>query len=67
MTRKGKGKHLLQILLHKQPEVTITLPRIPEGVIVVPNIIGCVEKLRYLERDVVDKDKFHELYPQIYM
>ena len=58
MMRKGKGKHLLQIFLHKQPEVMITLPHIPERVTIVPNIIGCVEKLRYSENDVVDKEIF---------
>ena len=45
----------------------ITLPRIPEGVIVLPNIVGCVEKLQYSGHYVVDKDKFQELDPQVYL
>ena len=45
----------------------ITLPCIPEGVIVLLDIVGCVEKLGYSSHYAVDKDKFQELDPQVYL
>jgi hypothetical protein len=32
-----------------------------------PNILGCVEKLRYANHDVENRDKFYEFEPQVYM
>jgi len=43
------------------------LPHIPKGVTILPNILGCVERLRYTNYGVVDKDKFPEFEPQVYM
>ena len=60
---KRNGKQSMQRSLCKQPEAAITLPHILEGVIVLPNIVGCVEKLWYSGHYVVDKDKFQELDP----
>jgi hypothetical protein len=54
----GNRTHSVKISYCKQTKFTITLPRIPEGVIVLPNIVGCVEKLQYSSHDVVDKDNF---------
>jgi hypothetical protein len=36
-------------------------------VTILPNILGCVEKLRYADHDVADRDKFPEFEPQVYM
>jgi hypothetical protein len=36
-------------------------------VTILPNILGCVEKLRYADHDVADRDKFIEFEPQVYM
>ena len=63
----GARKQLVHISQCKQLEVMITLPCILEGVTIVPNIVGCVEKIRYSGHDVTDKDKFQELDPQVYM
>ena len=51
----------------KQLEVMVTLPCILEGVTVLCNIVGCVEKIRYSCHDVTDKEKFQELDLQVYM
>jgi hypothetical protein len=34
---------------------------------ILPDILGCVEKLKYFDHDVTDKDKFPEFVPQVYM
>ena len=65
--RKRNGKQSVQRSLCKQPEAAITLPHILEGVTVLPNILVCVEKLRYSGHDIEDKDKFQEFDPQVYM
>jgi hypothetical protein len=36
-------------------------------VTILPNILGCVEKMRYANHDVADRDKFHEFEPHVYM
>jgi hypothetical protein len=44
----------------KQEEIPITLPHIPEGVKIFPKILGCIEKMRYADHDVAERDKFPE-------
>ena len=51
-------KQSMHITQCKQLEVMITLPCILEGVTILPNIVGCIEKIRYSGHDVIDKDKF---------
>jgi hypothetical protein len=36
------------------------LPHIPAGVQVLPNLLGCIDKLRYADQDVKYTDKFPE-------
>jgi hypothetical protein len=57
-TRNGKRKQSVHISQCKQLEVMVTLPCILEGVIILCNIVGCVEKIRYSCHDVIDKEKF---------
>jgi hypothetical protein len=52
---------------HKHPDTTIILPCIPEGVQAMPTLLGCVEKLKYSDHDVVDAGKFPEFAQQVYM
>ena len=63
----GNMKQSVHISQCKQLEVMITLPCILEGVTILPNIVGCIEKIRYSGHDVTDKDKFQESDPQVYM
>jgi hypothetical protein len=51
----------------RHPDATIVLPHIPEGVQVMPNLLGCVERLRYSDHDVVDAGKFPEFVQQVYL
>jgi hypothetical protein len=55
---KGKGKQTVHRSPHKQPEVTLVLPCIPTGVQVLPDFLGCIDKLCYVDHDVKDRDKF---------
>jgi len=55
---KWNRKQSVHISQCKQLEVMITLPCILEGVTILPNIVGCIEKIRYSGHDVIDKDKF---------
>jgi hypothetical protein len=43
------------------------LPHIPEGVQATQTLLGCVERLRYIEHDVLDNKKFLEFAQQVYM
>ena len=61
--RNGNRKQSMHISQCKQLEVMITIPCILEGLTILPNIVGWVEKTRYLGDDVTDKDKFQELCP----
>jgi hypothetical protein len=67
VTMKTKGKQTVQRSPCKQKEVTLTLPCIPEGVKILPGILGCVDKLKYSDHDIADRDKFPEFAPQVYM
>jgi hypothetical protein len=64
---KDKGKQTIQRSPRKQKEVTLTLMCIPEGVTILPGILGCVDKLKYVDHDVEYRDKFLEFAPQVYM
>jgi hypothetical protein len=45
----------------------IALPCIMEVVTILPNIIECVERLRYSYHDIEDREKFMEFGPHVYM
>jgi hypothetical protein len=51
----------------RQDATTIVLPHIPEGVQATPNLLGCMERLRYSDHDVADVDKFPEFARQVYL
>jgi hypothetical protein len=51
----------------KQPDTTIVLPCIREGVKATPTLLGCVERLIYSDHDVSDTRKFLEFVSQVYM
>jgi hypothetical protein len=40
---------------------------IPEGVLILPCILGHVEKLKYMDHNIVEKDKFPAFEPHVYM
>ena len=63
MTTKIREKYIVQISPHKQKEETLTLPRIPKGVMILPGILECVDKLMYPDHDIKDRDKFHVFAP----
>ena len=52
--------------MHRQPIAEIVFLRIPEGVWVKSNL-GYVEKLKYLDHDVTDMDKFPKFAKQVYL
>jgi hypothetical protein len=47
MIGNTKGKHTVHISPCKQKEVTLKISCIPEGVMILPAILGCVDKLKY--------------------
>jgi hypothetical protein len=51
-------KHTVPRSLRKQPDVTIILSCIPEGVQVKVDLLGYVEKIKYSNHDLMDTDKF---------
>jgi hypothetical protein len=53
--------------LHKQPDVTIALMCILEGVQTMPTLMGCKEKLKYSDHDVVNIGKFLKFVHQVYL
>jgi hypothetical protein len=59
-TEKRKGKQPMHRSSCKQEEIPITLPHIPEGVKIFPKILECIEKMRYADHDVAERDKFPE-------
>jgi hypothetical protein len=64
---RRKGKHPMAWSPCKQPDTTIILPCIPEGVQTTPTLLGCMEKLKYSDHDVADTGKFPEFAQQVYM
>jgi hypothetical protein len=50
-----------------QDSMNITLPYLPDAVIVVDDMLGKVPKLRYVDHDVRDADKFPELAEETYI
>jgi hypothetical protein len=62
-----KGKQPIARSLRRQAATTVVLLRIPEGEQAMPDLLGCVEKLRYSDHDVVDMDKFPEFARQVYL
>jgi hypothetical protein len=65
--QRGKGNNPFMRSPCKQPEASIVLPCIPEGVQATPGLLGCIEKLRYADHDVSDTRKFPEFAQQVYM
>ena len=53
--------------LTKKKELTLSLPKIPEGVKVVGDMLGCVNKLKYVHHDVTHTEKFPNFAQQVYM
>jgi hypothetical protein len=43
------------------------LPRVPVGVKIVANLLGCVDRLHYSDHYVWDTDKFSEFAQQVYL
>jgi hypothetical protein len=64
-TEKGETTH--RASPRKQPDASIILPCIPEGVQATPSLLGCIERLRYTDHDVSDTNKFPEFVQQVYM
>jgi hypothetical protein len=62
-----KGKQPIARSSRRQATTTIVLSCIPEGLHTMPNLLGCVEKLCYLDHDVADMDKFLEFAIQFYL
>jgi hypothetical protein len=53
-----KGKKIVAISLRRKAATSIVLPCILVGVCIMTNLLGCVEKIKYLDHDVTDMDKF---------
>jgi hypothetical protein len=53
--------------LRRKPDVSIVLPRIPEGVQTTPTLMGCVVKLKYSGHDMADDGKFLDFSQQVYL
>jgi hypothetical protein len=51
----------------KKPAIEIVLPRIPEGLQVDSQLLGHIRKLEYFDHDIVDKTKYPEVAPQVFM
>ena len=62
-----KGNHPVEISPCRKVVTTIVLPCILEGVRVVANLLGHVEKLWYSDHDVTDMDKFPEFAKKFYL
>jgi hypothetical protein len=45
----------------------LSLPQIPESIIVVEDMLGFVPKLKYADHDITEVAKFLELAQEIYM
>jgi len=58
-----KGNQAVQRSTCKQKEGTPTLSRIPKGVTILSDLLGCVDKLKYYVHDVTDMENFHEFVP----
>jgi hypothetical protein len=56
----SKGKQPMARSPHKQPDATLMLSLILEGVQSPPTLLGCMEKLKYSDHDVVDTRKIPE-------
>jgi hypothetical protein len=53
-----REKHVTPRTPSKQKELTLSVPKIPEGVKVLDHMLGCVTKLKYVDNDVVYREKF---------
>jgi hypothetical protein len=52
---------------HKKPITSLVLSWIPDGVQVKPDLLGHIDKLKYLDHDVADTDKFSEFTKRVYL
>jgi hypothetical protein len=50
---------------HTQQQVELSVPHIPDSVIVVEDMLGFVPKLRYTDHDVTEVEKFPELAQEV--
>jgi hypothetical protein len=62
-----KGKQPVARSPRRQAATTIVLPCILEGVRIMANLLGCMEKLWYSDHDVTDMDKFPEFAKKVYL
>jgi hypothetical protein len=53
--------------MHTQIQIELSVPHIPELIIIVEDMLGCVPKLRYADHDVTEVAKFPELAQEVYM
>jgi hypothetical protein len=58
--RKTREKHVSLRTPTKQKELILSLPQILDGVKVVGDLLGSVNKLRYVDHDVEDIENFPE-------
>jgi hypothetical protein len=65
--KNTRGKHVVPRTLRKQKELNLTLPKIPDRVRVVGDMLGFVNKLKYVDHDVADIGKFPKFVQQVYM
>jgi hypothetical protein len=67
---EGKRKLRLKAVhkgYHTQEELTIVMPKIPDGVKVDDEMIGGVNNMKYSDHDVADTIKFLDLVQHNYM
>jgi hypothetical protein len=64
---RRKGKYPMAQSPCRQPDATIVVPHIPKGVQAMPSLIRYMERLQYLDHDVVDAGKFPEFTQQVYL
>jgi hypothetical protein len=65
--KKEREKPTTPTTPSKQKELTLSLPHIHEGVKIMGNMLGCVNKFKYDDHDVTYMGKFLEFTQQVYM
>jgi hypothetical protein len=53
--------------MHTQTQIELSVPHIPDSVVIVEDMLGCVPKLWYVDHDVTEVAKFPELAQEVYM
>jgi hypothetical protein len=62
-----KNKQQVPRSPRKQPDASIVLPCIPDGVQVKPDLLGQIEKLKYSDQNIIDIEKFLEFAKRVYL